>query len=381
MTHLENGTMNKTGTINKTGFGFLRLPEDKEAGALHWDAIDQMVDAYLAAGGIWFDTCYTYMDGLSEEAIRRCVVNRKGRNQYKLIEKLPGYLCHSYEDCTRYFQEEQKRCGTDFFDVFMLHWLNQENYEIAEQYDEFRFLREIKEAGLAERIGFSYHDSADLLDTILQRHPEIDVVLLQINYADWESAGIESRKCYETVIKHGKSVFVMEPVKGGTLAELPPKSEKLLRSIHPDWSAVDWALRFVQSLPGVELVLSGMNRMEQIEQNLTPFNALEAKEIEALAAVSLELHSGTSIPCTGCRYCVDYCPENIAIPDYFRLYNELQKWPEEDWKIRPVYKQFTAHNAKPTACIACKSCETHCPQHIKISDYIRKVEETFRCDH
>ena len=392
--------------MNKIGFGFLRLPEDKQANSLQWEAVDRMVDAFLAAGGVWFDTCYTYMDGMSEEAVRRCVAARKDRSQFKLIEKLPGYLCHSYEDCQRYFREEQRRCGTDRFDVYMLHWLNQENYEIAEKYDQFRFLREVKEAGLADRIGFSYHDGADLLDEILSAHPEVDVVLLQINYLDWDSAGIESRKCYETAVRHGKSVFVMEPVKGGTLAKLPPKAERILKEVHPDWSAADWALGFVQSLPGVELCLSGMGELAQVEANMKQFAALGEREAEenagsfavlgeceaeateafvqlgtreakALKAVCRELRSITSIPCTGCRYCVSHCPQGIAIPDYFSMYNELQNWPEEDWKIGPVYEQFSARHARLSACIECGSCEAHCPQHITVPEWVRKVERAF----
>ncbi|MDO4870417.1 MAG: aldo/keto reductase [Bacillota bacterium] len=360
---------------NKTGFGFLRLPEDEKKGTLKWEEIDRLVDAYMSRGGIWFDTCYTYMDGMSEEAARRCVVERKDRDSFKLIEKLPGYLCHSHGDCYKYFQEEQKRCGTEYFDVFMLHWLNQEHYDIAQRYDQFGFLQEIKEAGLAGRIGFSYHDSAALLDQILTEHPEVDVVLLQINYLDWESAGIESRKCYDIAVGHGKSVFAMEPVRGGTLAKLPAEAEKVLKDRHPDWTPADWALRFVQSLPGVELCLSGMNRMEQIEANQKPFPLMREGDFAVLDDVCEILRGETDIPCTGCRYCTAYCPQGIAIPDYFRMYNELQRWPDEGWKIRPVLRQFCEHHPKPSACTGCKSCEAHCPQHIAISEWIGKVQD------
>ncbi len=361
----------------KTGFGLLRLPEDPQTNTLQWEAIDRMVDAFLDAGGTWFDTCYTYMDGLSEEAVRRCVSGRIARDRFKLIEKLPGYLCRSYEDCHRYFREEQSRCGVDRFDIFMLHWLNRENYEIAERCDEFRFLREVKEAGLADRIGFSYHDSADLLDEILTAHPEVDVVLLQINYLDWNSAGIESRKCYETAVRHGKSIFAMEPVKGGTLAKLPPRAEQILKDVHSDWSAAEWALRYVQSLSEVELCLSGMNHIDQVLANTRPFPPLEKPETDALAAVCQELRAATNIPCTGCRYCVSHCPVGIAIPDYFSMYNELQNWPEEDWKIGPVYQQFSERHPNLTACIECRNCEAHCPQRIAIPDLFPTVEEAF----
>ncbi len=359
--------------INKLGFGFLRLPET--AGEPDWRTIAELTDIFLEEGGRWFDTCYTYMNGRSEEAVRRCVTERLPRDRFRLIEKLPGYLCGSYEDCGRYFREEQRRCGTDYFDIYMLHWLNRENYETAERVDEFRFLREVKEGGYAGRIGFSWHDSASLLDTVLSRHPEVDVVLLQINYLDWESAGIESRKCYETALRHGKSVFVMEPVKGGTLSRLPPEAEKILRRQNPERTPSDWALRFVQSLPGVEICLSGMNRAEHVRANLTPFPLLMEAETDALRQTAEILRNDGGVPCTGCRYCVSHCPKQISIPDVFGMYNEMQRWPEEDWKIRPVYEQTVKTRGKASECIGCGSCEKHCPQHIHIPEWMGRAAQ------
>ena len=360
---------------NKIGFGFLRLPE--KGAAYDWDAIDRMVDLYQEKGGIWFDTCYTYLDGFSEEAVRRCVAERKPRESFKLIEKLPGYDCRSYEDCQRFFEEERERCGVEYFDVFMLHWLDTNNYEIAERFDEFRFLQEKKAEGSAGRIGFSYHGDAALLDEILTAHPEVDVVLLQINYLDWDAPGSESRRCYETARKHGKSIFVMEPVRGGTLASLPNEAEVLLKRIHPDWSPSDWALRFAQSLPEVELVLSGMNRLEQIDQNLRSFSPLGETERDALEKAAAIVQAGTAVPCTGCGYCKPHCPMNIAIPEYFGLYNEIKRYPEEGWKITPVYDRLARACGSASSCIACRSCEEHCPQHIEISGRMADVRRRF----
>ena len=360
--------------MNKMGFGFLRLPE--KDGELDWTKVNELVDRYMELGGTYFDTCYTYMDGLSEMAVKRAVAERKPRESFRLIEKLPGYYCKTYSDCQKYFDEELARCGVEYFDVFMLHWLNGENYEIAEKTDQFRFLEEMKRQGKAVRTGFSYHDSADFLERILTKHPEVDVVLLQINYLDWESAGIESRKCYETAVRHGKKVFVMEPVKGGTLAELPEEAETILLRIHPEWTPSDWALRFVQSLPEVELCLSGMNEIRQIEANLKDVEPLNEEEIMALAKVSEILSNDTAVPCTGCRYCVDHCPMNIAIPEYFRMYNELKRYPEDDWKVIPAYEQLTLTHAKASECIGCRTCEDHCPQRIAISEEMKRVAET-----
>lgn len=361
--------------INKLGFGFLRLPKQGES--YDWEALNTMVDRFMEAGGTYFDTCYTYLDGASEEGIRRCVVERKARETFQLAEKLPGYLFKSYEDCQTYFDEELRRCGVSWFDVLMLHWLNDKNYAIAQQYDEFRFLREKKAEGLAKRIGFSYHGSAALLEEILSAHPEVDLVLLQINYLDWDSAGIESRNCYETCVRHGKKVVVMEPVKGGTLAQLPPEAEKLLRDAHPDWSPADWALRFVQSLPEVEVCLSGMGVLEQVEANTRPFQPLTEEENALLAEAAAIIAGQTAVACTGCQYCVPHCPQGIQIPQCIRLYNEVSRYPDDDWKIRPSYQQLTLSTGKASSCLGCGSCEAHCPQNLRISKHMQTIAAKF----
>ena len=349
----------------KLGFGFLRLP--KAGDALDWDTLCQMTDRFLAGGGRYFDTCYTYLNGNSELAIKKCVAERYPRDQFQLAEKLPGYLCKRPEDAQNYFDQELEHCGVTYFDVFMLHWLNGKNAEIAESLGQFRFLAAKKEEGLARRIGFSYHDGADLLEEILTAHPEVDVVQLQINYLDWDSAGIESKKCYDVCLRHGKQIIVMEPIKGGTLASLPEAAEAHLRRMHPDWSPADWALRFVQGLPQVEICLSGMSTLTQVEENLRPISPLTEAEIQHLFQARAHIESQTAVACTGCRYCISHCPRRIAIPDVFRLYNEICRYPEEDWKIRPTYRRLTQHSGGAGTCIGCKSCEAHCPQHLSIA--------------
>ena len=363
--------------MNKLGFGFLRLPpkEGGAAGELDWASINKMVDAYLALGGDVFDTCYTYLDGASEEAVRRCVAERIPRENYVLVEKLPGYYCRNHEDCEKYFQEELQRCGVDHFDVFMIHWLNPANYVRAEQTDQFRFLREKKACGQAGRIGFSYHGSARLLDQILTNHPETEVVLLQINYLDWEASGIESRLCYETAVRHGKKVFVMEPVKGGTLASIPKEAETVLQSCHPDWTPADWALRFVQSLPDVEVCLSGMNTLKQVQANMRQFEPLAQEEVGVLFSARDLIRRQTNVPCTGCRYCEAHCPMSIPISEVFRLYNEIYRYPQEGWKIRPVYAELIRSCGKASDCIGCGACAAHCPQGIGIPAKIHEAAE------
>ena len=361
--------------INKLGFGFLRLP--KQGKELDWETINTMVDAFLEGGGTFFDTCYTYLNGMSEVAIRKCVTERKPRDSFQLCDKLPGYLFKSYEDCQKYFDIELERCGVEFFDILMLHWLNDENFAIAEKYDEFRFLREKKAQAKAKRIGFSYHGNAALLDEILTRHPEVDVVLMQLNYLDWESEGIQSRKCYETCLRHGKSVIVMEPVKGGTLASIPEEAEGKLRAVHPDWTPSDWALRFVQSLPEVEICLSGMGTAEQVQANIRPFVPLNGEEVELLAEVAEIIRGKTAIGCTGCAYCVSHCPKQIPIPQYIKLYNEITRYPGDDWKIIPTYNQMALSESKASDCIGCHSCEKHCPQKLTIAQHMKTIAERF----
>ena len=361
--------------INKLGFGFLRLP--KKDGELDWQTICSMVDVFMDGGGVFFDTCYTYLNGLSEAAIRKCVVERKHRDSFQLCDKLPGYLFKSYEDCQKYFDEELSRCGVEWFDILMLHWLNDDNYAIAEKYDEFRFLREKKAEGKVKRIGFSYHGDAALLDRILTAHPEVDVVLMQLNYLDWESKGIQSRKCYETCLRHGKSVMVMEPVKGGTLAKLPEDAEAKLRAVHPNWTPSDWALRFVQSLPGVEIALSGMGTVEQVRANIRPFEPLTGEETALLADVAEIIRGKTAVGCTGCAYCVSHCPKQIPIPKYIKLYNEITRYPGDDWKIIPTYHQMVLSAGKASDCIGCHSCEKYCPQKLSVVDHMKTIAEKF----
>ena len=359
--------------INKLGFGFLRLPKKNDE--FDWDTVCQMVDAFMTGGGKFFDTCYTYLNGMSEFGIKKCVVVRKERDSFQLCEKLPGYLFKSYEDCQKYFEIELERCGVEWFDILMLHWLNEENYAIAEKYDEFRFLREKKAEGLAKRIGFSYHGNAALLDEILTVHPEVDVVLMQLNYLDWESEGIQSRKCYETCLRHEKSVIVMEPVKGGTLASIPEEAGAKLCAVHPDWTPSDWALRFVQSLDGVEVCLSGMGTMEQVSANIRPFEPLTDDEKAILSEAAEIIRGKTAIGCTGCAYCVSHCPKQIPIPQYIRLYNEITRYPKDGWKIIPTYKKMTANKA--SSCIECHSCEKHCPQKLTIAAHMKTIAERF----
>ena len=366
----------------KLGFGMLRLPltDENIPDSIDYAQVCEMVDRYLALGGQHFDTAYTYLGGKSEVALRKALVERYPRSSYTITDKLPTWMVPSRGDCEAYFQQQLSRCGVEYFDYFFLHWLNKDHYAHAVQHGLFDFLREMKSSGKARYIGFSYHDSPSLLEQILQEQPGIDAVLLQINYLDWEDPAIQSRACYEKAVAYGKKLFVMEPIKGGALASLPQPAESLLRQCHADWSPAAWALRFVASLSGVDTVLSGMNRLSQIEENYHTVQnaALTSEEFALLKQAAAMIHASTTVPCTGCRYCVNACPQHICIPDYFTLLNGAKRFPDDTWKLQAAFQELCSTFAAPDACLQCGNCEKHCPQHIPIIQYLKMVHETFK---
>lgn len=362
--------------MNKTGFGFLRLPRTADQG-IDYDILNPMVDRFLALGGRYFDTAYTYLGGFSEEAIRKSLVERHPRDSFILADKLPGYKVKSPGDCRMFFDQQLCRCGVEYFDVFLLHWLNEENYAIAERFDEFGFLRQLKADGKAREIGFSYHDSPELLDRILTAHPEVDIVQLQINYLDWDSVSLQAAKLYEVALRHNKKVVIMEPVKGGNLASLPADAEDILRRLRPEDSIASWAIRFATDLDRVAVVLSGMNTMEQMEDNMRLLPPLTAEERRALDTCARIIRSNTAVACTGCAYCAPNCPKGIPIPQFFALYNDYARNPGEDWKMQYAYDTLATAQTKASACIGCRKCEHNCPQGLAITDYLKDVAKAF----
>lgn len=362
--------------LNKLGFGFLHLPM-KPDGAVNLDALNGMVDAFLAGGGTYFDTAYTYLNGASEWALRESLVRRHPRDSFRIATKLPGYMVQSRADCDRLFREQLERCGVTRFDVYMLHWLNEKNYRIAERFDEFGFLRALKAAGRADRIGFSYHDTAELLDEILTAHPETDCVLLQLNYLDWDSESIQSRRCYETAVRHGKRVIVMEPLKGGALANPPADARAQLASLDPLASPASFALQFAESLPGVEIVLSGMSEPRCVAENLADRAPLGEVELRALRAIAASINRATAVQCSGCGYCLKGCPRGLPIPSFFRLYNDIRRNPADGWKIAPAYEGLARRHGRASDCVGCGQCEAHCPQHLPVMAELKQVAEAF----
>lgn len=366
----------------KLGFGLMRLPltDSADATKVDYDTLCKMADRYMAAGFNYFDTAVPYHGGgNSEIAFRECVAKRYPRDSYTLTDKLSFFIIQRAEEMEGFFQSQLERCGVEYFDYYLLHSMNKDYLKLAEEIGAFEFVAQKKAEGKIRHIGFSFHDKADVLDEFLTRHPEMEYVQLQLNYADWENFDVQSRRCYEVAVKHHKPVLVMEPIKGGLLANVPAEAERLLKEAEPNLSVASWAVRYVASLENVVMVLSGMSNMEQMEDNLsymTDFKPLTKQEIQLVEKVAQIILSRENIACTGCRYCVDGCPQKIGIPDYFKLMNDISKFGEQQIPAaKNYYNHFTGNlgMGKASSCIKCGQCEQHCPQHLTIMKYLEET--------
>lgn len=367
----------------KLGFGCMRLPltDPDDQRAVDMPQVKRMVDHFLDRGFTYFDTAYMYHDFTSECIVREALVRRHPRERFTLASKLPTMFLKKEGDQERIFGEQLEKCGVEYFDYYLLHSLNAANYRTAERLGSFAFVARRKAEGRIRHIGFSFHDKAELLDEILTAHPETEFVQLQINYLDWDNESIQSRRCYEVARRHGKQIVVMEPVKGGSLARVPEEVEGLFRAVRSDLSPASWAVRYAASLDGVMMVLSGMSSMDQLVDNtayMERFEPLDERERETVARAVEILNRTIAIPCTACRYCVAGCPQQIAIPEYFALYNADRQSVNNIFSIQQAYYEtYTQSHGPASACIACRKCEKICPQHLPIVEYLRQVAETF----
>lgn len=368
----------------KLGFGLMRLPllNPGDAASIDLEQMKQMVDTFIERGFTYFDTAWMYCAFKSEEAVREALVKRHDRSTYTLATKLHAGYLKTKEDRDRIFQEQLRKTGADYFDYYLIHDVGAHHYEIYKELDCFTWIAEKKKQGLIRHMGFSFHDNAEFLDKVLTEHPEMEFVQLQINYIDWDSEGVQSRKCYEVARKHGKPVIVMEPVKGGTLARVPEEVEKEMKTVHPDMSIPSWAIRFAAGLDNVMLVLSGMSSMEQLLDNISymeDFKPLNDEEQQVIRRAVDIINRGIDIPCTGCSYCTDGCPKHIPIPKYFSLYNaEMQKIRDKDWiSHRGYYRNLIKTFGKASDCVSCRQCERICPQHLPIAEDLKMVAAMF----
>lgn len=367
--------------MKKFGFGLMRLPllDTDNYGAVDIETTKKMADSFMANGFTYFDTAAPYHQGNSEVAFREAVVKRYPRSAYTITDKLSLFMIPKAADMQGFFDAQLERLGLDYIDYYWLHGLGEPTYRKAEEFQAFQFVQELKVQGKVNHIGLSFHDKAALLDEILTKHPEMEYVQIQLNYLDWEDATVESRKCYDVAVKHHKPVIVMEPIKGGSLVNIPDEAARLFEEIHPEMSFASWAIRFAATPENVMMVLSGMSDESQMADNISymkDFRPLDQTEQNAISKATEIIKKSIAVPCTGCRYCVDDCPKKIAIPDYFSIYNNLKQFGEKQGMVAMTYYgNLTKTHGKASDCLKCGKCESHCPQHLPIRNYLDQVAE------
>ncbi|MBD5532042.1 MAG: 4Fe-4S dicluster domain-containing protein [Lachnospiraceae bacterium] len=366
----------------KFGFGCMRLP--MKDGNIDFEECNRMVDAFMEAGFTYFDTAKGYLGGLSEVAVRECVVKRYPRESFTLTDKLTMNFFNRESDIRKVFEEQLETCGVSYFDYYLMHAQGKVNYEKYKKCRAYEVAQELKAEGKIKHVGLSFHDNAEYLDRILTEHPEVELVQIQLNYVDYDDPGVQSRKCLEVCEKHHKPVVVMEPVKGGSLVNLPAEADHILKDLNSGNAAIKYsnaglAIRFAASCKQVFMVLSGMSSLEQMQDNIgtmKDFEPLNAAEYAAIEKVCEIFKAQNLIPCTACRYCVDGCPKQLLIPDLFADMNAKKQ--HHDWNSDYYYNQVhTQGHGKASDCIKCGKCEKSCPQHLEIRTLLEQVAGVF----
>lgn len=374
--------------MTNLGFGMMRLPilEEDDFKSIDYEQVNMMVDTFMGAGFNHFDTAFVYHEGIGEDTFKRCVVDRYPRESFKISTKLPLFVITEESQLEPIFSLQLKNCGVDYFDYYMLHNVSGFTETAWKNVDLYSFIQKKKEEGYIKHIGISTHGNAEFLEEILFEHPELEFVLLQINYLDWDDEGIESRKCWEVARKYNKQVMIMEPYKGGFLADVPEDAEKLMKEHDPDKSVVSWAMRFVANLDDVCVVLTGASDLEQLEDNIHEFKTadpLSSDELKLLEEVSEIINSNITVDCTKCRYCVDACPEEIDIAKIFDLYNKDRMLGKDDWtQFGNAYLNYSKLPDVGIAsdCSECESCIEECPQQINIPEVLKDVAKVFETE-
>lgn len=368
--------------MKKLGFGAMRLPENgRFSKGIDLDLTCEMIDYFIEKGYNYFDTAYPYHSGKSEETLNKCLVERYSREDFILIDKLPTFSLKKEEDMEKYFNIQQERCGVEYFDYYLIHDVAKRNLNAIRKFNPYEYVKKLKKEGKVKHIGFSFHDDAEFLEEMLNEMPEIEVVMLQINYLDWESSAVQSRKCYEICRKYNKEIMVMEPLKGGTLVNVPDKAKDILKTSKPEMSVPSWALRFVAGLKDVSIVFSGMHSIEDVKENIETmdnFEPLDEKEHKILQDVAGIIKGVNIIPCTYCNYCAENCEDNIPISKFFELYNaDLRENHSKFSKYLDEYNEYASIAAYASDCTFCGNCVDSCPQQLDIPDYMEDVADYF----
>lgn len=357
------------------GFGCMRLPMcDKE---VDYTEFSKMIDLFLEAGFNYFDTAHGYIDGKSEIALRECLVKRYNREEYVLVNKLTAPYFNTNEDIFEFFDNQLKWCGVDYFDIYLMHAQDADNFKKFKKCRAYETAFEFKKAGKVKHVGISFHDSAEVLDEILTTYPEIEIVQLQFNYLDYEDASVQGRLNYEVCLKHNKPVIVMEPVRGGALVKLPPAAQMVFDGLKGGSNA-SYAIRYAAGFSNIVMTLSGMGNTEMMLDNIgymKDFKPLDATEQKAVSEVCKILKAQNMIGCTDCKYCVAHCVKNIPIPTIFACLNSHRAYG--GWGSEMYYEIHTSGGAKASDCIECGACEAQCPQHLEIRALLKEAAKEF----
>ena len=369
--------------MKKMGFGLMRLPQtDKDKPeTINQEQVNKMTELFLEKGYTYFDTAYPYHNVKSEIALKEALKNHH-RESYIVADKLPIFAITKEEEVEPIFKEQLERCGVEYFDYYLLHNISPFSEAGYIDVDSYKFLKQQKDAGKIKKLGFSSHGDAKYIEKYLQKYPDMDFIQLQINYLDWESQTIESKKCYEVAKKHDLEVIVMEPLKGGFLANIPEDANDLIKKFNPTLTPVELALRFVANLDNVFMVLCGVSSYKQMEENIEIFEnmqPLSKEELDLIKQVSELINSKIIVPCTKCNYCINECPVNINIPYVFDLYNS-EKLLNEDgfttYQVTYINYMKNKKNGPASACIDCGKCVEKCPQQINIPQVMKDVVES-----